>query len=226
VTNDLSRRLRNYVDDVEPIAIDAVCPPPFTTATEPKEIRVAPIGTSSPFTKRPPVDFPRYRRVAAVAAVALLCFAAGAFILASTRPPSTRVDVGSQPSADDTGPFVPSPSGSPAPVRLTPIRSKLPDLAPDEVYVARAAQLDPSERMLMGGSDEPSAWQFPDSGPASVLMSPDGTKVMGVYVTGLGVISRADYDNPPKDFEDMARDRLGAQEYEHRLRATQNSFRP
>ncbi len=139
---------------------------------------------------------------------------------ARSAPSGTANDVGSARSAPDG-----TANDVGAAPRLTPLRADVPDLPATKDLEDRAQQVPVENRILV----YPDLFRVPASypGPEEYLLFvvfnvSDGT-LAGAYVPGLGVIDRAVYDDPSTDFEDLAREKFGDEQYAKMLRAEQGA---
>ena len=116
----------------------------------------------------------------------------------TAAPTSASVAPTSAPSKIDDGP------------RLTPRRNELPVMASTAV-LEEQAKSTPMESRERFGLDVPGGIGFavrPRFGVAFPVFTMDGDLV-GIYVSGLGPVDRATYEDPAVDLEDVARQRLG-----------------
>lgn len=105
-------------------------------------------------------------------------------------------------------------------VRLTPLPTALPDLPPTHELERRAATVPGERRQLFGTNDDGTitGWANPEDRPASAFpIFGFDDKLIGVYVSGLGIIDRAQYDAPDFDPEAAAHTKWGEEEYDRRL---------
>ncbi|MCB1249408.1 MAG: hypothetical protein KDB36_08370 [Acidimicrobiales bacterium] len=215
---DLETQLRRLVDDgAPPISIDAVR---GGRGNRPVEVpaRAAP---------------GRWPVLAGVAAA--LCIVLAGIGLGWT---AARDDVGDGRTVD-VGPTSVSTSTTSRPWgwlageaglgrRLTPTRAELPAFPPTAELEDAAAEVPPERRRLFGVDDAGNILGWLTDDPRSnvqPVFAPNGS-LLGIYISGLGIVERDAYDDPAFDSEAAARIKWGEAEYRERLQAKGDAARP
>jgi len=145
-----------------------------------------------------------------VATVGLLTYAALDHA-SEQRDPSIVTSIGDEGPAVD--PAVRATS-------LTPGRESLPALAPTAELERAAQSIPPSDRVNLPDGTWLLAQLHPLLHPLGTDARPVFTKVgtlVGIAVPGIGVLPREIYDDPSTDFEAVARETWGAEEYDRRI---------
>lgn len=165
----------------------------------------------------------RYRRRrVAVTGGAIACLAAIGLSVVAARSadtdaePTTAVgtDQGAAPAppADDaTTSTIPE---MPAGFRLTPLPSELPTFTASTAELEADAALIPREERDLWGGD---AWAKKNTHLNVFPMFNFEDSLIGIYVSGLGVVPRDVYEAPGFDPEAALKERLGEAAYQQRL---------
>lgn len=135
---------------------------------------------------------------------------------------------GSELAADDIQPAADLPvttlvQTATAPAGIVPDRAELPDFPSDAELEDAAAQVpEHAKRSVWPGDTWKARSLYPTTNAVPVF-SFETNQLVGIYVAGLGTIDRSIYDAPDVDFEAIARDKFGQEEYDARLEAKQTA---
>jgi len=134
----------------------------------------------------------------------------GATVVAGSSRASDVAESSTTSSSVTSSPLVSRAS------RLTP--ESLPPLASDAQLEEEAIRTPKSQRRLVGldANGVPLGWAV-ETGNVYPVFATDDDRLRGIYVSGLGVVSRSTYEQPDFDSEAAAKAKWGA-EYELRLK--------
>lgn len=110
--------------------------------------------------------------------------------------------------------------------RVTPPKSEQPQLPSTEELETQAAAVPMASRQLAGLDSDGKVlgwWDGRSSANVRPIFSTDevdstlpaGTRLIGIYISGLGVVPRSEYEDPAFDSEEAAREKWGP-DYEGR----------
>lgn len=101
--------------------------------------------------------------------------------------------------------------------QLTPPRDSVPSLPTTEELEATARALPESDRMLAGDGSRWTPKSRSAFGGVRPMFSVTDDSLVGIYISGLGTVSRDQYEDPLVDLEELAREKWGEDEYNRRL---------